>query len=724
MEKVLGIFDQALPGSGGRIRKNKLQDILSGLGVPARHIDALLEAHSKERPAEDGSISYRDFLHWIDGIAAGAARGAREILQNPLHANLTDGSSLIEHFRRIFDTLQGSSAHGVTPCRLEAALQSFAQTLPGIASHRISMIVAEIFDLVDITESGTITWPEFTHWLSSQSLGNGDSDEAVAELFDLCDKDGSGKISAQELMDMLLLLEGILEKKDHSLAALTPAQCGLLVRDLDSEDRGGIGIAQFTEVLHAARTSSQQTSGHAEPPHLVLNCDVNNTVMMLDTATGADASSLISMVLSNASWGVVENDADGKPSKWVLGHQELSDTRPRPGLKTYSEFVVLLHPFERKPPSLASTPREWLDQNEKVKARRRSMLWQFTNPGMPGESFRAKLEEMVRGLMLPEEVRGSEQALAAGLTGSSVQLLPSFLHMLRELKRMGRSFTLIFRTFGRDLPRIEQELRALCEGRHPLFLDAERVVLDGSDGKPDYRMRLDTATGCGTFFRAPEQDETISLVMGTTEQPANMEDGVNWFEKKGNVEIHRGPESAHACYTQLSARCGTIALRDHYQGWAAVGSTSRGGKPFFLNCLHDPSRHSIFFDDHISAADLKIVDPINTHHWPRRFGVAQIYGVHLVQAQPLHSIGRRDYFLDCIRGCEAARDAKLDRWRLLQRLVGDLAGVQQVLSLFVDSSSGGEPPAAIAATHVDYRPWTSSRAVLSRPHVDTFDDDG
>jgi len=45
-----------------------------------------------------------------------------------------------------------------------------------------------------------------------------------------------------------------------------------------------------------------------------------------------------------------------------------------------------------------------------------------------------------------------------------------------------------------------------------------------------------------------------------------------------------------------------------FQGWAAAGSTSRGGKPFFLGRL-DPAEHCIFFDDHISPLDPKIVEP-------------------------------------------------------------------------------------------------------------------
>ena len=48
-------------------------------------------------------------------------------------------------------------------------------------------------------------------------------------------------------------------------------------------------------------------------------------------------------------------------------------------------------------------------------------------------------------------------------------------------------------------------------------------------------------------------------------------------------------------------------LQTCLQGWAAANSTSAGGKPFFLGRL-DPAEHCMFFDDHISPLDPKIVD--------------------------------------------------------------------------------------------------------------------
>ena len=140
-------------------------------------------------------------------------------------------------------------------------------------------------------------------------------------------------------------------------------------------------------MLHAARSGKPDSSNR--PPHLVLNFDVNNTVVMLDSATGADSKGLISMVLSNSAWGVIDfeegkPEKPGKPTQWSVKAPELSPTCPETGLRTYSEFVVLQNPF---PDSAAFTDKAELRAAvEGVKASRRKALWSFTDPGMPGEA--------------------------------------------------------------------------------------------------------------------------------------------------------------------------------------------------------------------------------------------------------------------------------------------------------------------------------------------------
>ena len=161
---------------------------------------------------------------------------------------------------------------------------------------------------------------------------------------------------------------------------VTHAEAGQIIRDLDPDGEGGIDYHTFLEVLHAARNTKPDSG---QQPHLVLNFDVNNTVVMLDSATGADSKGLISMVLSNSAWGTIDYDEVDRPIRWTLKASELSPSRPEMGLHTYSEFVVLQHPFPDR--DAVKDKAELRALNEKVKANRRQALWSFTNPGMPGE---------------------------------------------------------------------------------------------------------------------------------------------------------------------------------------------------------------------------------------------------------------------------------------------------------------------------------------------------
>jgi hypothetical protein len=356
--------------------------------------------------------------------------------------------------------------------------------------------------------------------------------------------------------------------------------------------------------------------------------------------------------------------------------------------------------------------------DKKVKVLRRTLLWKFTDPGQPGAALRPKLLEMQDNLRLPPGVAGTQRALDAGLDGECYCLLPSFLRMLRELKRQERSFTLFFRTFGSDMEVVLKELNALCEGRHPLFQEEDNIVLDGSDGKSDYRMSL-TTDGCGTFMRNPPED-VFALIMGTLRQPETREEGkpgLAFYGGSEDIKMIQGFGDVCAKVTELGNQRRTIALRDSYLGWSIVGSNSAGGKPLFLSDLNDPHRHSIFFDDNITATDPRIVDPIDPAHWPRRLRSSQLNGVHLVQAQPVDSISNPDYFLDCIRECETARKEKLERWELVQKLLGNLVAVRRILARLV------KDPDMDKRKTFSYRPWIEMPIVKLASQVTTFDDD-
>jgi len=399
---------------------------------------------------------------------------------------------------------------------------------------------------------------------------------------------------------------------------------------------------------------------------------VNNTILIVDSETGQGAHDLIATNLAGSAWGIIVCKGD----LWVLVAKEPSVQPPWKGLISYSEFV------NQRDPIPAEAKKKEIRE---VKERRREKLKRFCEVGEPGEAMKTHLSTLLGKLSLPEELRGSQAAIDAGVCGNNIRILPSFLYLLQELKKAGRTFSILFRTFGADLNEVfEKEFNAFCEGRHPLFPDG--LVLDGSDGRPDHRMDLSDETVMGTFVRGLE-DDSISLVWGTHFQPEPQEGGIKWYiesqraDPEQKLEIIQGVEEvAQNLEARVMRQSKSIAIRDFYDSWAATRFRGIGGKPFFLN-MEDHHKFQMFFDDTLRPTDPTIVDPIDARDYPVRIPAAQVFNIHMVTASPLRSIAEPTYFMDMLDKCEKAKSAQRERRRKVARLLHSIAGLRIVIHL-------------------------------------------
>ena len=94
------------------------------------------------------------------------------------------------------------------------------------------------------------------------------------------------------------------------------------------------------------------------------------TVLMLDSAVGADLGAMLNQTLANAAWGAVEQTGDAEPS-WTLVSTEPELVAPRAGLKTYAQFASMVTPLK----GLAS------EEVKVAKSRRRKMMQTFADAG-------------------------------------------------------------------------------------------------------------------------------------------------------------------------------------------------------------------------------------------------------------------------------------------------------------------------------------------------------
>lgn len=96
----------------------------------------------------------------------------------------------------------------------------------------------------------------------------------------------------------------------------------------------------------------------------------------------------------------------------------------------------------------------------------------FTTVG-PGRRFRKVLDDHLELLRWPSDLPADKELSVKGEDGKHYHwILPSFFQMLQDLASQGVEFSILFRTFGTDLPRVLNAVkRTIEEGSHPLFPD-------------------------------------------------------------------------------------------------------------------------------------------------------------------------------------------------------------------------------------------------------------
>lgn len=462
----------------------------------------------------------------------------------------------------------------------------------------------------------------------------------IARLFSAS---GMGRIRWSELADVLRCTDA---------SVFTDANIARLFDGYGRRRGESVQVADFLQWLAAGRSrplaptpALRGLGASRERRHLILNFDINKTIVMMDSATGKSMEDIANHVLALSAWGSARaSAAAGAPpaAAWTCESSSPSVERPEPGLVSYAEFLEAQFPGQGN------------------KERREELWHRFTHAGEPGEAMRPHCNSFLAALKLPSAVVGSQAARDAGLHGEEVFILPAFFELLLQLKRSGRSFSLVFRTFGTDLHEVSTEFNAFCEGRHPLFPGA---VFDGRDGGVDYRINLSDPSAFGTFFRSSLSGEGDALVYGTLRQPKPHEGGVDFYE--GSEEfaglriVSGGPQAMYRDLRRRTGKPGTMALRDYFPFWRAQGMGSdpsklNGGKLMVIDPRPSSNVHEIFFDDNIYYARPRIVDVRHARLPTKVLSMRWLAPCHLVRAEPLESVTDPQYF---IRHVERLSDA-------------------------------------------------------------------
>lgn len=264
--------------------------------------------------------------------------------------------------------------------------------------------------------------------------------------------------------------------------------------------------------------------------YIVLNFDLNKTILAQDPYDNIlTAEVAMAELIATRSWGqVVFKNSDDKPqdfaartpedykqASWELKHEFLTADCPEAGLVSYRQF--LNKAFEHEP---AKNDAENDELTRSLMKERNEMLLSF--PTKEGKLFKSNYDKLLKNMKLPSNcvIKGDiSDHLRERYESKRYYTIPAFFRTLLHLRKRKRDFSIVFRTHGRELPKIIEEFNLFCDGNHPAFngeAGTHLVTFNGTKkNTKDYRIKQKQT---GLYFRFGKELSDVSLIMNTLER--------------------------------------------------------------------------------------------------------------------------------------------------------------------------------------------------------------
>lgn len=330
------------------------------------------------------------------------------------------------------------------------------------------------------------------------------------------------------------------------------------------------------------REDKESTDSRRTGKKVVLHFDLNNTILVSDAVTRQGTVAALEYFLSTVTWGRMTK------GKWEWMSDSPSLLQPCTGAVTYySQF---------------------------------GRVAGFTTIG-PGRRFRKVLEEHLELLRWPPDLPEDKELSVKGEDGKLYHwILPSFFQMLHDLTSEGLEFSVVFRTFGTDLPRVLTAVRrAVEDGTHPLFPDL-----------PALKLRVNVTAG---RIRCSNKGAVLT---------------------RGEERVATR-EGERLVYQYLSSAEGLSGFQDHFDWWARNTYSILGGKPLWIDPFDSKVQH-IFIDDNIRQNDEDTIvhpkvflDPEGLQN--RTASTSELYDLCLVQNDLMKAISYPGYFTQRVLIC-------------------------------------------------------------------------
>ena len=380
-------------------------------------------------------------------------------------------------------------------------------------------------------------------------------------------------------------------------------------------------------------------------PILIINMDINRTIIFQDKAKGSSLESSIKLSITQEVWGKI----DKKTDEWILQSDRISIQRPNndPELITYFDYLKKM----KKTKTVEEIPDddERAKTNLQIKKEWEKICDKFFDRGQPGESLYPKLIEIIKNQKILEKdiINIQKDEKFKNFYENNFKFIfPSLFQLMIELKNQGRLFTIIFRTFGKDFSDLSFEFNSFCEGKHPLYKD---IYFDGSNNSFDHRIINETT---GSFHRLLDDNiNNIFLVLGEDEHP-ELNSPNELLDHYNKNKIIKGGKKIFNYINDFSSKekNNSFFISDDFLAWFKHDRKKEYGKPIFFD-PNNKKYHFIFFDDNIGYKPTSIVDCKNIING-KTLKNEEIIGKYLIKVDTVEAAINKYYFINKIKEAE------------------------------------------------------------------------
>jgi len=356
----------------------------------------------------------------------------------------------------------------------------------------------------------------------------------------------------------------------------------------------------------------------AKKPILILNMDINKTILMSDPAAQKDFADILTQILAEVTWGV----SDGKTWTAKVNEPSLVNPKPNEYVSFFDHAEIVYGKF----------------QSNKIE--KRNLIRTFLTEGGPGYQFRSLFDELLSQMTVPPQFR--EQL------GENMSIPLSFFNLIQHLVETNREFYLIFRTFGHDIEKIANLWNMFCDGKHPYY---PNILLNESSTR---NLKLKIPESYGVFYRHGPLTNDIHLIPHTIEA-APKKEGLSFYSPQQLESKITTFKEIHHYIHQAVKKHQTLALRDYYEWWAENNEHYTTGKLFLVD-NKNKEYHHLFFDDNICIDEFEkdnnlIVDARDAET-EQSVPPQTILNINLVKAEPFEIIRNRNWFIEQLKICE------------------------------------------------------------------------